>query len=755
MLKKKLQSLWDWVWQLLSRGTLPTGTGQSGQSQEGIEPASPESAGSQKKQPGLSEEENGNEAISSPPVGSQSQVDVKIRQEERTTDENSETDTGIGEKQNKNQKQPGDIAGRRNGRKRTPTSAGNDRDAKLRISPRPELICRNSLSSSQWEVVLSADNASNIKEVRQDGQLLDLVNGEYNLSSFARYLSIIYADRKSEKFPLYNDTPLIFKMPNEWKGDGRRVSGITIGHFIVLVPKEWKRTGSAPVKPEECTDVNFAAHFFYTKKGDSAGVVGGFEGRRIELTPSGFELKGEIVFDSSFDGKLYVGAPPELKPSSGVTWARIGEESEDGWKGENFKPTERSLKDVLKGREGRFFVRVYDRKGLRDSGQFRYLRGLREIRVDGEPYSPNTILVPSSAGYSTAEVHFVCTDAAPIHLESAGPHWSTTEERTIEVEPHPQGDKISCALRSGECRVVSVIRLPRIWWRLEPDHGRTKEWGSVPLVMKPHEFRNQAHAHASIRLKLPPIVSSVRLGFGNELERVYRTQRNRNDSETQIHLSDFVDYDQLGQRLNKDISLNVQCGERLIPLIQISADAVPKIATFKSEPKEIKLGETTTLHWTIRNGESDAVSVHINDGIGAVKSNGRRGVRPMETTTFILNLKSPTVDDMKSVTVVVQNERGGKLLSLAEVRKRLKGVDLSKMAEETGFSIVDLKRYWDGECHSGEYKSPEFEMPFFVSCMSEYAIDRSRYKERARVRRRINRRRAKRSRPWMRKRKPT
>ena len=273
--------------------------------------------------------------------------------------------------------------------------------------------------------------------------------------------------------------------------------------------------------------------------------------------------------------------------------------------------------------------------------------------------------------------------------------------------------------------------------------------------MKPHEFRDQAHADTLIRLKLPPIVSSVRVGFGNELDRVYRTQRNRNDSETQIHLSDFVDYDQLGQRLNKDILLNVQCGERVMALIRISADAVPKIATFESEPKEIKLGETTTLRWTIRNGESDAVSVHINDGIGAVKSSGRRGVRPMETTTFILTLKAPTVDDTKSVTVVVQNERGGKLLTLAEVRKRLEGVELSHMAEETGFSIVDLNRYWDGECHSGEYKSPEFEMPFFINCMSEYAVDRSRYKDRARVRRRNNRRRVKRSRPRKRKWKPT
>ena len=739
MLKTILQSLWDWVCQLLSRKTLTTSTGQPGQSDA------------------RSGKDSGNDAISGPYDGNTSSAVPTGDREEHKGDGRSKTGRDNETKPNKNRKKPGGIGGRRIGRKRSQSSAGTDRDTKLKISPRPELICRNTLGSSQWEVVLSTDNESKVKEVRQDGELLDLVNGECRLSSMAGYLSIIFEDRKSEEISLYNDSPLIFKMPNEWEGDGRRVGGISSGHFIVLAPKEWKRTGSAPIEPEECTDVDYMAHFFYVERGKSAPNTGGFDGCALAMTKIGFELRGERVFDNANEGELYVGVPPELKPSSGVTWARVGEEREGGWKGENFKPRERSLKDVLKGRQGRFFVRVYDDEGLRDSGQFRYLRGLREIRVDGEPYTPNTILLPSSAGYSTAEVHFVCTAAAPIHpiVERAGPHWSITEERTIEVEPHPQGDIISCALRSGECRVDSVIRLPRIWWRLERDHRRAKEWGSVPLAMKPHEFRNQARAHALIRLKLPPAVSSVRVGFGDELERIYRTQGNRNTNEAQIHLSDFVDYDQLGQRLNKDVFLNVQCGERVMALIRISADAVPKIATFESVPMEIKVGETTTLHWMIRNGESDAVSVHINDGIGAVESGGCREVRPMETTTFILNLNAPTVDDTKSVTVVVQNERGCELLTLAEVRKRLEGVDLSHMAEETGFSIVDLTRYWDGECHSGEYKSREFEMPFFINCMSEYAIDRSRYMERARHRRRNNRRRTKRSRPWKRKRKPT
>ena len=426
MLNEIFQSLWVWVWQLLRRGTPTSGTLRSRQSPAENEPISPVGAGLQKTHADPSEEDGGNAPISKVDLGSRSRQDLTDCRENNVRDDHSRNLKENENRQYKSQRQPGKIRGRRNGRMASRPSVGKAVMEDLKTSPRPELICRNARGSSQWEVVLSADNEIDVKEVRQGGKLLNLVNGECSLSSLAGYLSIIYGDRESDKLPLYNDTPLVFKMPNEWEGDGRRVSGVTIGHFIVLTPKDWNRKGNAPVEPEECTDVNFTAHFFHKKKGESAEAVGGFEGRQLELTASGFKLNGDIVVDSSIEGKLFVGAPPELKPSSGVTWARIGEEREGGWKGENFKPTERSLKDVLNGRQGRFFVRVYDHKGLRDSGQFRYLRGLREIRVDGQPYSPNTILLPSSAGYSTVEVHFVGTAAAPILpiIDRAGTHRS-------------------------------------------------------------------------------------------------------------------------------------------------------------------------------------------------------------------------------------------------------------------------------------------------------------------------------------------
>ena len=411
----------------LAESASATDSDQSGQVPTEIEPGTPVSDGSEKSPSDPLEdvrpepdspsaqpaEDHGNAPNINAEGGGSSQPDLTDPPpeppkraeppEDNARDENSDSPEDKRKKRNRSQKPP-KIGGRRNGPTQSPSPVNDDAKDKLTFTPRPELICRKSPSSWQWEVVLSAEDECNIVEVRRDGDPLSAVNGEYSLSFLAGSLSIDYEDRESDQLPLFDGTPLIFKMPNGQNDDGRKVGGITSGHFIVMVPREWKRTGSAPVEPAECTDANFMAHFFYVKKGESAGDVGGFEGYDLTLTTIGFELSGASVFDDCEDGELFVGAPPRLCPSSGIVWARIGEEREGGWKGENFKPAEQSLAEVLNGRQGRFFVRVYDDGAkLLDSGEFRYLRDLREIRVNGEPYSANTLFVPSSAGYSPSK----------------------------------------------------------------------------------------------------------------------------------------------------------------------------------------------------------------------------------------------------------------------------------------------------------------------------------------------------------------
>ena len=508
--------------------------------------------------------------------------------EDNARDENSDS------LEDKRKKAPRKIGGRRNDPAQSPSPVNDDAKNKQTFTPRPELICRK--ASWQWEVVLAADDECSIMEVRHNGEPLNMVDGEYSLSSLASSLSIDYKDRESDQLPLFDGAPLIFKMPNDWNGDGRKVGGITSGHFIVMVPREWKRTGSAPVEPEECTDANFTAHFFYVKKGKVAGDVGGFEDCDLALTTIGFELDGDRVFDDCEDGELFVGAPPSLCPTSDIVWARIGEEREDGWKGENFKPSDQSLAEVLNGRQGRFFVRVYDGDAkLLDSGEFRYLRDLREIRVNDEPYSAATLLVPPSTGYSLAEVQFVSAVSTDIqlNLDTAEAHVTVQSGGTLIVEPHPDGDHISCTLKSGVDRVDTVIKLPRIWWRMVQDDEEADEWCAMPLAMTRQEFREYSVADAAIRLRLPRRITSVKVGFDEKLDQTYRPQKNGNNTETEIHLSDFIDYDQIDQRLNEDALLNVQCGADVVALIRVSADLLRSCLEIPDVPRaRAKAGRT-------------------------------------------------------------------------------------------------------------------------------------------------------------------
>ena len=413
---------------------------------------------------------------------------------------------------------PRNIGGRRRGRGiKTQQPLKGDTENKHLFATRPELICRQGYGEWQWEVNLRANNDS-VKAVWHAGEPLDMVNGECSLPSFRGRLSIVSEDPDLNELKLFDGEPLLFKLHNNWRGEGRKVGGITSGYFIVITPKDWKRIGHVPVEPRGCTDENFMAHYFY--RGGSAQDIGGFDDYSLPLTTSGFELSGDRVFDDSEEGELFVNAPPKLKCAPGVAWARVGQEGQGGWKGENFNPYNQLLAEILNGRQGYFFVRVYDGSvKLVDSGEFRYLRDLKEIRVIGEKYSANTLLVPPPTGYASAKVSFIGAEDAGVRpvLPPEGVR-AKVKGGEIEVEPHPDADHVFCQLKSGSGCVDVVLNLPRIWWRIERARNESGDWRDRPLAMTQKTFHADALADTKIRLCLPSRIQRVVLGFDDELD---------------------------------------------------------------------------------------------------------------------------------------------------------------------------------------------------------------------------------------------
>ena len=247
------------------------------------------------------------------------------------------------------------------------------------------------------------------------------------------------------------------------------------------------------------------------------------------------------------------------------------------------------------------------------------MRNLKEIRVNDEPYTEHTILAPSPIGHLPTKVRYIGVEGASIRpiLPSKVAH-AKPERGNLIVEPHPCGDGISCPLESGTGRVDIVLHLPRIWWQMKQDASEPDVWRDTPLTMTRQEFREYADMDATMRLRLPRRIKSVRIGFDDDLERRYRPETRENDSFVllDVSLADFADYSQIDQRLNEDASLNVECDRTTLTLIRVDRDPVPMIISFTYEPVTVIAGEQATLRWTTRDTEA---------GGGCDRSRYRRG----------------------------------------------------------------------------------------------------------------------------------
>lgn len=532
------------------------------------------------------------------------------------------------------------------------------------FKPRPELICRRPSGSVRWNVILSADFP--ITAVKQNDQSLNLENGECPLTSFAGRLSVVLKEDPPINVSLFEKRPLIFKLNKNWTGDGRRVPRLTKGHFIVIVPVEWNRYGYVSLEPEVCSDLAFMAHYFFRDGSESIEEIGGFAEFEIDSSAPGFELSGKRVFDDSEEGELFVGPPPQLTPADRVVWVRVGQEDSEDWKGCNFKPSETTLTDVLNGRQGRFFVRVYDyardrdpETKLVDSGDFRYLQPLRKILVNGEPYSEDTLLVPPPTGYQQTKVRFIGVDGVPLHPILPPEAVARLDgKHGLVAKPHPAADEILCSLEGNGGRVEITLRLPRIWWRMEDDDGETGEWLSTPIQMTRHEFQENAYSYTILRLRLPKQITAVFVGFGEELDRKYP----KKDDEVVLPLDNFVDYTQIDQRLTEDALFNVRLSQEALTLIRIQADPKPTIISFSCDPDVVAIGKGSILSWETRN--TNDLRVVIDPDIGEVDPVGSREIAPSKTTTYKLRLTASDMEDItRCVTVRVQHERQERRMS--------------------------------------------------------------------------------------------
>ena len=561
----------------------------------------------------------------------------------------------------------------------------------------PELSCR--MENGIWQVFVSSEEDCRISGVHLNGLPLNSREGEYRLPSLKGRVRVSLEEGRKYELPLFKGDPLIFKLREGWSGIGRRIPRITKGHFIVLAPVIWERTGRAPVEAEHCADREFRAHYFYRNNQPPLEDSGGFrewEGQTIGENV--IKLAGNAAYDNSDEGELFVGEAPSLETPPGIEWVRVGQEEERGW-GANFQPNEESLSATLNGREGRFFLRIYDSSPrLMDSEAFRCSSGLKEIQVNGQEYTERTVLMPPPSGYDLLKVRFVGADGKNICPVVAGDtSHSTVRAGILEVSPHPDADRIECFIGSGTRGVAVVLQLPRIWWRLEQEGEDRPEWSDKPIVMDRQVFDSHARKNAKLAV-LSKRFQVFRIGFDDDLDRKWR--RKADTDCFFIPLADFLDYTQISERLTHDAHLKIECAGKILPIIRISADSMPEIVSFEVNPPSVLSGETALLRWETRNANTNGVD--ISPAVGSVVRCGEREVKRASTTTFRLTLKASGHEDLKqSCTLEVSPRQVQEAVSGAMVKRsggggfrEGKGFSQGEY-EESGLTFQELRKIMD------------------------------------------------------------
>ena len=565
---------------------------------------------------------------------------------------------------------------------------GEGRQRALRVA-RARIVCRK--TAGRWGLVVVPEPGVAVRGVA-DGQT-GRADGEFKATQFR---SEVVIEDMAERLPLYAGEPLVFRLGNDWQGDGRRVGGVGVGHFVAIAPSEWTRLGDVPVEPEPCVDHGFRAHYFYRGR-DDCGPVDGFEERGV--SSSVINLVGERVFDASDRGDLFVGKPPALE-APGMASARVGEEGTGGW-AKTFRLDEgRSLEDVLDGREGWFFVRVY-REGVGaevDSVPFRYLADLRGIRLAGEPYADDKLLLPTADGHQAVSVEVTCAEGSDVAVTEASCRARELEVRrgAVVCPPDPNLKEVRCRVEGRRGGVEIVVDMPRVWWGLSSAGRAPQLWRDGAQTMTRGEFRRHAFAGTEVWMDVPRGLRRVGVGFGDDSRIDHPARKEDTGYRCVVPLAHYLDHSQIDRRLFQDAVLVGRFAESEIGLVRVAAETPPTVTDFSVAPDQVSPGDLVVARWAVEDCEG--VVVALAPGVGLVDAEGSCEIRVEHPTVVRLTLSAPGMDDVveeRAIKVQIPRSADGEQL-VAKARaaggwRTAKGFSETELSAVPGSELLPLR----------------------------------------------------------------
>ena len=307
----------------------------------------------------------------------------------------------------------------------------------------------------------------------------------------------------------------------------------------------------------------------------------------------------------------------------------------------------------------------------------------------------STLLLPGSAGYEESKIRFIGTNGRtlkPVLKPKEGQ--LVLPSREISVLPISKGDNVSCLLRTATQDVKIVLDLPRLWWRLEGIENMVREWGSTPLRLTRHEFKELSHRGAYLSV-LSNRHRKLHAGFSEHVVQPY-SRRIHDEFKIKIPLADFEDYREIDQPLLETTKFNVALFKKTLALIEVVADTKPEIVSFSSGQKTILCGQETTLEWSSKLTENALIT--IDPDIGKVEHSGTCVVRPTQTTLYTLTISQVGADKIyRTLSVVVKSLEVDGKRTLPLVRTPSGGWRMGKGFSrhelfEAGMSLTDAKK---------------------------------------------------------------
>ena len=102
-----------------------------------------------------------------------------------------------------------------------------------------EIVCRE--RSGRWELAVVPRHGVVVRGA--DGQPASATR-EFVPASFRSEVHIEdVAGGEIRNLRLYMDKPMVFQVGTDWRGPGRKVRGVGVGHFVAIVPMDWTRWG--------------------------------------------------------------------------------------------------------------------------------------------------------------------------------------------------------------------------------------------------------------------------------------------------------------------------------------------------------------------------------------------------------------------------------------------------------------------------------------------------------------------------------